>query len=41
MNNWKKLTNMIEQMDRDLGIWADIIGGLCLVVIFVGLFVLV
>ncbi|MGB1153430.1 MAG: hypothetical protein ACPG4F_04610 [Paracoccaceae bacterium] len=41
MNKIKQLTAMIEEFDRDLGVWADILGGVCLVVIFFGLFVLV
>lgn len=41
MTNLKKFITMIEEFERDLGIWGDIIGGVCLVAIFVGLFVLV
>ncbi len=41
MTKFEQLKKMIQQMDDDLGIWGDIIGGVCLVVIFFGLFVLV
>lgn len=41
MSKMKQLIAMIEEFERDLGIWGDILGGVCLVAIFVGLFVLV
>lgn len=41
MTKFEQLKKMIQQMDDDLGIWGDILGGVCLFVIFFGLFVLV
>ena len=41
MTKFKQLKQIIQQFEDDLGIWGDIIGGVCLVAIFVGLFVLV
>lgn len=41
MSKLNQIKAMIQQFEDDLGVWADIIGGVCLVVIFFGLFVLV
>lgn len=41
MNKMKELFAMIEEMDRNLGIWGDIIGAICLVLLGIGLFVFV
>lgn len=41
MEKLQQIKQLIEDFENDLGIWGDIIGGLCLVVIFVGLFVMV
>jgi hypothetical protein len=41
MSNFQKFIAMLEKFDDDLGIWGDIIGGISLVLIGIGLFVFV
>ena len=39
MNNLNKLRAMLRNMEDGLGIWGDIIGGLCIFgMLFIGLF---
>lgn len=33
MNKLQQLREMIEELDESLGIWGDIIGGLCLMLL--------
>ena len=41
MTKFQQLKRMIEDFERDLGIWADIIGGVCLFGIFFAILVMV
>jgi len=41
MTKFEQLKQMIQQFEDDLGIWGDIIGGISLVLICIGLFVFV
>jgi len=41
MSKWNQLKAIIQEMDDDLGIWGDIIGGVCLFIFGIGLFVFV
>jgi len=39
MNSFNKLRAMLRDMEDSLGIWGDIIGGLCIFgMLFIGLF---
>lgn len=41
MNKFQQLKRLIEDFDNSLGIWGDIIGGICLFAMGIGLFVFV
>lgn len=37
MKTLNKIYRMLEEFDRDMGIWADILGGIALVIFLFGL----